>query len=206
MIYLNRTRLCAPRLVYSAVLAAVLIVGPLSAHAAPIVFDFEDQTSQGWRLQNAFLHPTSGVFSDGLDWAIFGFDGSVMRMSLDLTNVASMIWEEFVPSNTSFAFIIVSPGNTPPFDLLGQGIPLSPKNPRERFFDLSMLTGIHTIDIAWNLLIPSPGEQFPAPTLFNTGFINTITFHPVPEPSGLTLFGLLALVGGREVLRFCAAR
>lgn len=188
-------RVASMRLAAMATLGFLTILMGSPASAMPIVFDFEDGTAQGWTLgENTFLHATQGIFSPDLEprMAIFGFDGSSMWIQLDLTNIAAMTWEEYdpavrqgeVPSTARFAFVQIFPGVSPPFDsLVGAVSDLA--NPTTRTFDLFDLAGVHTVMIRWSRVFFIPGTEPPAPTVFNAGFINTVTFHPIPEPTPL---------------------
>jgi len=162
--------------------------------ANPIVFDFEDGTSQGWTLVGAYLHPTRGVFSEEEDIAVFGVDGAKMTLSIDLTDVASVAWELFAPALgpteavNLVTFLIVRPGASPPFDLLLPDPALG--NPGLMVIDLVEFKGVHEIQISWAQVFAPPDGGFPAPTIFNSGFINAVTFETIPEPSVVLLFVL----------------
>jgi hypothetical protein len=178
------------------------------ALATSLVFDFEDGTTQGWYFgDNTFLSPTIGLYGEGKTTAVFGFAGSWMSISLDLTDFVTMTWDEFDPrlapgprdSLGENAFVIVFPGASPPFDSLGAGTALSRTNPVTRVFDLSNLTGTHTIEIRWQRLLG--GEDPDPPLLLSSAFLDNISFFPIPEPSGLTTIVLITFVAGRLLVR-----
>jgi hypothetical protein len=154
----------------------------------PTTFDFEDGTSQGWSLNvKASLVETQGLFGEGSDFAIFGFDGASIGITADLTNIGSMTWEEFdaelpagpLPSLGMMVFLTARPGATPPFDVLGNGDPFSFSNPLTRYQDLSKLKGIQTIYIRWPVLVTlATADQADEPVFHNSGYIGQIVFHP----------------------------
>ena len=61
-------------------------------------------------------------------------------------------------------------------------------NPDLRSFDISGFAGIGIVLIRWNEFICAPED--PCFELNFIGFIDNITFHPVPEPSSLALLAV----------------
>jgi hypothetical protein len=202
-------------LVTTATVAAMLTASsPLDA-AAEMIFDFEDGTLQGWEASpNISITPTNGVFGPGDAFAIFGTDGSSIRMDIDLTNVDQLILDVFTPSSAALEslalYITVRPGNTPPFDALGTlDLVDGDENPGQLVMSLAHLTGVHEVQIAWNGLsfLQDGDPTFPsprAPTIYFPAYIDKITFKTsaeVPEPAGVALMavGALALTIWRRV-------
>lgn len=179
------------------VLLSASVLAP-PGRADSIVYDFEDGTTQGWIFAGAALHRTYDVFGDGEAMAVFGTDGSGIFLTLDLTEVTRMTWELFAPwlgpdhAANLTTYVLLRPGASPPFDLF-LPMPVALSNPGEMTIDLSAVTGVHEVGIAWSEILTLPGDEPPAPTLHHTAFINTITFHLVPEPAGLATMGLVLL-------------
>lgn len=209
---------------------ALLLVLPLPAYAAPapIVFDFEDGL-QGWELQGSAQRVQTEAL--GGEWAIFG-DGLVldtidliedivirvsntgMSLEVDLTDVASMSLEQFfagdVAQGTDFVGVLLSLGVIENI-FIGISIlaesPNPAANPGVRTFDLGDLVGVHQLTIGWACQTCPPGfpdvpPEDPASAL---GFIDNITFHPVPESSSWLLLSL-GIAGMVMIRRKLASR
>jgi hypothetical protein len=87
--------------------------------------------------------------------------------------------------------IFVNDGVIGPISQPEWGVPAEQgANPGTWTFDVSHLVGFHDIVVEW---VPLAGCMPPCPAI-STYFIDNITFHPVPEPTTLVLFGL-GLVG-----------
>jgi hypothetical protein len=197
--------------------AVVLTVQSSPATPAPLVFDFEDGL-QGWELHGSAQRVQTQVL--GGEWAIFG-DGLVLgtielvedivigtfdtgiSLEIDLADVASMSVEQFfagdVEQGTDFVAVLYG------LELLENifvGVlmrgesPDPAANPGVRTFDLSHIVGVPQLMIGWACWTCPPGfpdvpPEDPASAL---GFIDNITFHPVPEAASALLLGL-ALIG-----------
>ncbi len=169
------------------------------AAPAPIVFNFEDGL-QGWELSGSAQRVQTQIL--GGEWAIFG-DGLLgetsISIDLDITNVRSISVEQFFAGDaslsflgTSFLSIVVDSVRGVAGTLLSQ----STANPGTRAFGLGGpgFEGVSTITFLWRPIgfvvdcLPSPCP--PLPPDHRLGFIDNITFHPVPEPSTLALLAI----------------
>ncbi len=148
-------------------LLAIATIGlalPAQAAPAPIVFDFEDGL-QGWTLGGSAQRVQTQVL--GGEWAIFldGFLGATITfIPKDLQTIGSVTFEQL---------IIDGSGSIP----VSQGSCLINNT----------FTDCITIGFVQRVI----GMEPPEPAV---AFIDNITFHPVPEPGTLVLFGS-ALVG-----------
>lgn len=183
------------------ILGVVLLARP-ALGAEPLVFDFEDGMRQGWEFLNinGRLQEMSGVFCEEpgcVNIAVFGTDAAVMRITLDLTNIDQMTWEELAPTGFGFARVQLDPGLSAGFEPSLFGEVLSSDILRERVFDLSEVTGVHTLSIRWPVRIVLSEElegELLDSSFASIGFFNTITFHRVPEPTASLSTGALALL------------
>ena len=178
------------RLRWTILVAAALLNHGTPAYGAPdpIVFDFEDGL-QGWTLEGSTQRVQTHLLSG--QWAIFG-DGSAeeaafISIETDLTNIASISVEQFFIAGDENGLLFFEAIQTihfsVPFDVV------EPGNPSTRTVDVSFLTGVRPqIGVSWWSIRL---QEHPGPIV---GFIDNITFHPVPEPGTLVLFGS-ALVG-----------
>lgn len=167
---------------FAAIVLSIGLVG--GAAQGDTIFDFEDGTAQGWTLNGTALHETFGVFGPGPAWAIFGTDGTVMSLTLDLTEISSVSWEQFTPwsaTNEQFVFVILWPENLLDPTILSPSV--SPSNPGRAHVNLDSFTGVHDVRLFWDALLVAPPGPSPEPVLCCTGFINEITFSTVPEAS-----------------------
>ena len=209
--------------------ALALSFSPLPAHAVsitePIVFDFEDGL-QGWELHGSAQRVQTQIL--GGEWAIFGDgfvppldasdpndglrpvfpvscepppcptrpSGTSISASIDLTGIAFVSLEQFFVEGDG-----VGPSLLVEVDIIENIFvgtlfvfePVSPGNPNLWAVDLSEEVGIRRIAIVWADI--SGAELAPI-----VGFIDNITFHPIPEPAHLGLLGLLGVLGLRRVL------
>ncbi len=168
-------------------IATIGLAQPTQAAPAPIVFDFEDGL-QGWELGGSAQRVQTQLL--GGEWAILGDSSGLQgRLSvvllhgisaeIDFTNVAAISWTQLYtgegqrPTFITINFIFSS-GNffTQPGSTDNPGTARF-KVPRDQF----PLAELEAVSIAW--------------AFGSVGFIDNITFHPVPEPS---TFGLLAVV------------
>ena len=187
---------------------AVLCSARAQAAPAPIIFDFEDGL-QGWTLSGSAQRVQTQVL--GGEWAIFG-DGSaeagaLLSIDIDPTELASISVEQFfagdASTGTDFLFIFLLSLEPPPTEgpsLAAQFFRLTDSpdptaNPGLRTFRLNRsperpFEGLHRVSIGWGnpLLVCLDGACIP-PDAF-LGFIDNITFHPVPEPSSWLLLSL----------------
>ncbi len=152
----------------------------LDFSAGPVVFDFEDGL-QGWVATGSAQRVNTQVL--GGQWAIFG-DGSAnprghtnLFLDVDLTNVGSIVVEQFSAGDSG-----------PPFTFARLGIRgivilaedmAATSNPGT--WTLSSFPAIETqgVGILWigNRSGPTSG----------LGFVDNITFFPLPEPSAFLL-------------------
>ncbi len=176
----------------------VLLAFPLYAQAvpAPIVFDFEDGL-QGWEVHASARRVQTQIL--GGEWAILGDPSGLQgRLSvvllhgisaeMDFTNVAAISWTQLYtgegqrPTFITINFIFSS-GNffTQPGSTDNPGTARF-KVPRDQF----PLAELEKVSLSWGF--------------GSVGFIDNITFHPVPEPGTLTLLAgsLVALVIARR--------
>jgi hypothetical protein len=165
-----------------------------AAKATPLVFDFESGV-QGWTL--GAVERVSGS-PLGEDFAIFGEAQVVggpppphaMWIELDLSPYESLTFARLQadPADPVADFVRVSirpipdPGGLffpdPGVSLVATAEDPFP-NPDLRRVDLSNFEGVHTVTFHWVAnLVP------------HSGFVDDITFHPIPEPSSALLLSL----------------
>ncbi len=160
----------------------------------PIVFDFEDGL-QGWELSGSAQRVQTQVL--GGEWAIFG-EGASLSIEIDLTGIASISVEQFwagepslFPFETHFLTIAVIGSSGGRVGALTPVPRTSGANPDTRAIGVSRFEGVHSIKFLWHnwfrvgMCIPDPCPPRPSDHLL--GFIDNITFHPVPEPSSMLL-------------------
>ena len=192
-------RLRAPT--FSALIVLLGLALPVQAAPAPLVFDFEDGL-QGWELHDSAQRVQTQVL--GGEWAIFGDGlagrGAAISLDMDLTNIRYISVEQHFAGDASLrslgtAFLWFSafkPGGSLIFATLR---PESDANPGTIVLGKIILSGVYTVRFRWRVFgeFPSP----PPPDHF-LGFIDNITFHPVPEPGtwALLAFGLSATMIG----------
>ncbi len=203
-----------PRLPAAALSALIPVLGlslPAQAAPAPIVFDFEDGL-QGWELQGAATRVQTQLI--GGEWAIFG-DGIVdestaISIEIDLMEMSSMSVDFFVFDAESrglnyftleiekfpsehFIFFEHDPVNEPIANpgRLDYSFPSLTKS--QQFPD-------RRLRITWTRFSGVTCTGCSAPEEGAVGFIDNITFHPVPEPGtlGLLAGSLVALVIARR--------
>ena len=172
---------------------------PLESRAAsePIVFDFEDGL-QGWTLNGAERVQTGAL---GGEWAIFGNRSASLSIEIDLTEIAFISIDQFFPGEIlgrveGTDFLSLRRSQPGAGDFIGRLSSPDLSNPGRRVINVRSLEGLWQVGFLWSLLpiadVPPPDEVL--------GFIDNITFHPVPEPStlGLLGFGLAALTISRR--------
>jgi hypothetical protein len=138
----------------------------------------------------------------GGEWAIFG-DGGVggsaaISIEIDLTEIASVTVEQFFVdgSEDGLGLDLRTEGLRTvfphPFGVVESG------NPSLRVAGVSeLLRDVALVRIRWNRTF-LPEDLFPSiPPI--VGFIDNITFHPVPEPSSWLLLSLG--IGGVVMIR-----
>ncbi len=178
-----------PRLRAPAISALIVLLGlalPVQAAPAPIVFDFEDGL-QGWEVHASARRVQTQLL--GGEWAIFGDPSGLqgrysvvllhgISAEMDFTNVAAISWTQlYTGEGERPAFIginfIFSSGNFVAW-------PGSTDNPGTARFkvprDQFPLAELEAVYISWDF--------------GSVGFIDNITFHPVPEPSTLLLLAV----------------
>ncbi len=190
-------------------LLLLLNCSPIAQAApAPIVFDFEDGL-QGWELGGSAQRVQTQIL--GGEWAIFGdgltpapAKGAFMLIDIDLTGIAAISVEQFFAGDPIFGidFLVIAIGcplGCPPGALTSflTSSPDPTANPGFRTFFLEPeFREPRTVALWWSF------RNRPLPPLRDAalGFLDNITFHPVPEPSTLALlaFGLVALVIARR--------
>ncbi len=207
-----------PWLRFLLVLTCFLICS-MRAHAAPapIVFDFEDGL-QGWELHGSATRVQTQIL--GGEWAIFGDGliegGASMSIVRDVTNIASISVEQFFSGNAPLqtlgtSFLSIDVDNHFALGIAGTLLSQSTANPGTRVFDLRGLGGNYIIEFLWGSIGsticfpgPCPPPFLPTPE-HSLGFIDNITFHPVPEPSSWFLLSL-GIAGMVMIRRKVAAR
>jgi len=174
--------------------AVTLLNYSAAAHASPepIVFDFEDGL-QGWTLGGS----AQRVQTDALGgaWVIFG-DTSVDRhtsiqLEINLSDIDAISWTQLYTGDedrTTFLSVIFQTSVLAVFSAIS--FPGPDANPGTRRFDIPRGTILPLddpviVDIRWIPQSPPPESQFG----HSDGFIDNITFHPVPEPSTWALLG-----------------
>ena len=184
-----------PRIRFLLVLAC-FVTCSLRAQAAPIVFDFEDGL-QGWELHGASRHEVDVL---GGRFAIFGVDFSSISIAIDLTDIREMTFDRLFTgddprSQNSFVAVLVGPVGA--FGtVLGAGESLlanenNPKpNPDTRKLDLGPFAGPRRVTFLWNAFSCSPEDLDPCFGINFPGYVDNITFHPVPEPGTLALLAV----------------
>ncbi len=167
---------------------ALLLVLPLPVQAAlaPIVFDFEDGL-QGWELHDSAQRVQTQVL--GGEWAIFGDGlagrGAAISLDMDLTNIRYISVEQHFAGDASLGslgtaflwFSAFKPGGSLIFATLR---PESDANPGTIVLGKIILSGVYTVRFHWLVFGEFPS---PPPPDHLLGFIDNITFHPVPESS-----------------------
>jgi hypothetical protein len=193
---LNHTRLIA-----AAIFAHLIILSPATPVRAGLIFDFEDQSFEGWETQgDLFIAQMGGVFQPGRHYALFGMDHASMTMTLDLTSIDRVEVDAFTPNfsllNESLYIVARVPGSHTaaliatlvPIDRDGNPETIErDENPGILVASLAHLTGIHTVTIAWNGKTIPGG---PAPTISYPTFVDRIAFR-VPEAPLSSLLPLL---------------
>lgn len=180
-----------PRLRPLALSALIVLLGLASrAGAAPIVFDFEDGL-QGWQLIGSATRVQTQAL--GGEWAIFGdgvIGGAIFR-EVDLTGIAFFSLERFVvdgnedaplsgilvPPNPGILYPFVSGAESGETNPSWAASPMTTASIRSTLTsgDLTYTWGVWGVGIRWAEFV---------------GFIDNITFHPIPEPATLALLGL----------------
>jgi hypothetical protein len=183
------------------ILAATTLALTRDASGTPLVFDFESDR-QGWTLGT--VQRVSGAPLGG-DFAIFGEGsegeapidtGPFMWLELDLSGYSALTFSQFLvsPSDPIVNFVSLSIRPVPdPGGLFGfdPGVSLfataedPTPNPDLRSVDLSNFAGLHRVTFLWTTVNLTP----------YSGFVDDVTFHPIPEPSTAVLLSLgLALL------------
>ncbi len=192
-------------MVVSKLLLAIATIGlALPVQAAPAMFDFEDG-EQGWGLFSGTRR--AEISALGGSYAVFGTDDALLRLELDLTNIRSFtleqLWLSPMDGLNNLVSVLVfgtdASGNSirkrdrDGVSLIGDAANPFP-NPDLRSFDISGFVGMGALSIFWNSLVSIPED--PCGRLNFIGYVDNITFHPVPEPGtlGLLAVGLAALV------------
>ncbi|HEX5066339.1 MAG TPA: PEP-CTERM sorting domain-containing protein [Myxococcota bacterium] len=180
--------------------ALFVFAAAAGAHAAPLVFDFESGVGD-WslrnveRLEGAALggeYAMLGSPSGGLDG-----EGASMSILLDVTAYGSLTYSRLQVSPDDplpflgFVSVFIQPVDDPCFlcRYTGTSLLATPENPDPnpdvRSIDLWGFEGMHRISFVW---ITANGVPY-------TGYVDDISFHPVPEPSAapLLLLGFAAL-------------
>ncbi len=184
-------------------IATIGLALPVQAAPAPIVFDFEDGL-QGWELSGSAQRVQTQIL--GGEWAIFGDglveSGASISIEMDLTDIAAISVEQFFIDGSEDGLLFFTTIH------LIENIVLTaverldivqPGNPSLRAADVTFrgLFGVTEVGFFWGFegFESPPGKLLP-PVV---GFIDNITFHPVPEPGtfGLLVFSLFTLVMGR---------
>ncbi len=191
---------------YLSVTAIAVITIALTRHASasPLIFDFESGL-QGWtlgtveRMLGAPLGGDFAMFGEGSgDGAPIG-TGPFMWIELNLSGYSSVTFSQFLvsPADPLINFVNLSirpvpdPGGffglDPGFSQLATAEDPTP-NPDLRFVDLSAFEGLHRVSFLWATVNLTP----------YSGFVDDVTFHPVPEPSTAVLvsLGLAILAAG----------
>ena len=193
-------------------MALLWLAFPAQAAPAPIVFDFEDGL-QGWELQGAATRVQTQVL--GGEWAILG-DGIVdestaISIEIDLMEMSSMSvdFSVFDAESRGLNFFTVeiekfpsaSGGFFTMLDPLNEPI----ANPGRLDVSFPLLTKLQEfpdrrLRLTWTRFSGVTCTRCSAPEEGAVGFIDNITFHPVPEPGTLALLAgsLMALVMARR--------
>ncbi len=198
-------------LVVSALIAFLSLALPAYAAPAPIVFDFEDGL-QGWTLGGSAQRVQTQVL--GGQWAILG-DGIVdestaITIEIDLMEMSSMSvdFSVFDAKSRGLNFFTLEIEKSPSehFIFFSQDPVNEPiANPGRLDYSFPSLTKSQEfpdrrLRITWTRFSGVTCTGCSAPEEGAVGFIDNITFHPVPEPGtlGLLAGSLVALVIARR--------
>ena len=199
------------KLAVGAFVAVFVLLSPERGLATPMVFDFEDG-EQGWLLFNGAKREETSVL--GGSFAVFGADTATLSFERDLTGIESLtlqqLWVSPVQEQTNLVTVRVfgtdaNGSATTRRDRDGVSLIADAANPFPnpdlRSFDISGFVGAGSVLITWNELVCIPEDPCPFPNF--VGYVDNITFHPVPEPSSsfLSAMVLALLFAGRRLFR-----
>jgi hypothetical protein len=176
----------------------------------PVVFDFEDG-EQGWEFTGSAERVETQIF--GPDWAVFGdglfltefevlpgivigsFD-TALSAEVDLTDVARIEVDQWFPSGVGMLVggHVVELTSAILVSVLFDAVEPA-QNPGTKVFDVSGIDGTVDLFFWWGF----PGNPELLEPTAAVGFIDNITFFPIPEPATATLLAIgLALLAVRR--------
>lgn len=196
------------------VAVALIAMASARAGASPLIFDFEDGTTQGWSLNRRTTLVSDSAVNG--TYAVFGTDGANMAIVLDLTNIGYIsiyrsyagdvsefshlftIGEDALRRSLANRFVEVSLNRDDETIRLGIGRAAA-EDPDIRTYDVPMLTGTWVVVVSWNDFYCQLDYGICAAETY-PGYVDDITFHGIPEPRalGLSATALLCALARRR--------